>query len=178
MRRWGEYPFEIVQEQIGTRRKRAKASRMTALPGFSFAILRDPFDRLVSAYTSYITVPDKATAVKPGLLMSVERGHKRSSAQSEAPSPADNPLTHPDARIFFAQVYRAWIRELHHLGEKDPITFSHFVRWVVQQEPAVMHRPWQPYSETCRFGHVKYSFIGRVQQSVKRATPREAAKSR
>ena len=66
------------------------------------------------------------------------------------------------------QVYRAWIRELHHLGEKDPITFSHFVRWVVQQEPAAMHRPWQPFSETCRFGHVKYSFIGRAEQPVKR----------
>ena len=73
MRRWGEYPFEIVQEQISTRRKRARASARTALPGFSFAIVRNPFDRLVSAYTSYIAVPDKATAVQPGLLMSVAR---------------------------------------------------------------------------------------------------------
>ena len=74
----------------------------------------------------------------------------------------------PACVLFPLQVYRAWIRELHHLGEKDPITFSHFVRWVVQQEPAAMHRPWQPFSETCRFGHVKYSFIGRAEQPVKR----------
>lgn len=31
-----------------------------------------------------------------------------------------------------------------------------------------MHRPWQPFSETCRFGHVKYSFIGRAEKLVKR----------
>ncbi len=122
MRRWGEYPFEIVEEPISARRKRAK-SGPPALRGFSFAIIRNPFDRLISAFTTYISVPDKATAV-----------------------------------------YRAWIRELHQLGERDPISFSHFVRWVVQQEPAAMHRPWQPFSETCRFGHVKYSFIGRVER--------------
>jgi hypothetical protein len=120
-KRWGEYPFEVVEEQLGSRRRRAKAGP-AALPGFSFAIIRNPFDRLVSAYINYIDVPDKATAV-----------------------------------------YRAWIRELHNLGDKDPISFSHFVRWVTQQEPAVMHRPWQPYTETCKFGSVQYSFIGRVE---------------
>ena len=26
-----------------------------------------------------------------------------------------------------------------------------------------MHRPWQPYTETCKFGSVQYSFIGRVE---------------
>lgn len=120
-RRWGAYPLEVVEEQLVPRRKRAKTG-LTTLPGFSFAIIRNPFDRLVSAYTNYIAVPDKATAV-----------------------------------------YRAWIRELHDLGDKDPISFSHFVRWVVQQEPAAMLHLWQPYTETCRFDSVQYSFIGKVE---------------
>ena len=26
-----------------------------------------------------------------------------------------------------------------------------------------MHRPWQPYSETCRFDRLQYSFVGRAE---------------
>ena len=60
-------------------------------------------------------------------------------------------------------VHRTWIREMHGLGEKDPIGFSHFVRWVAAQDPASMHRAWRPFTRTCHFDVVKYSFIGRFE---------------
>ena len=60
-------------------------------------------------------------------------------------------------------IHRTWIREMHSLGEKEPIGFSHFVRWVVAQEPASMHRAWRPYTRMCRFDTVAYTFIGRFE---------------
>ena len=56
-------------------------------------------------------------------------------------------------------VHRAWIREQHALGEKQPIGFSHFVRWVVAQDPASTHRAWKPISRSCHLGAVQYSHV-------------------
>ena len=58
-------------------------------------------------------------------------------------------------------VHRSWIREMHGLGEKEPIGFSHFVRWVAAQDSSSMHRAWRPYTRSCRFDSARYSFIGR-----------------
>jgi hypothetical protein len=46
---------------------------------------------------------------------------------------------------------------MHALHEKAQISFSHFVRWVVAQEPASTHRAWKPYTRSCRFEAVQYA---------------------
>ena len=73
--------------------------------------------------------------------------------------------------IAYPYAYECSVREMHGLGEKDPIGFSHFVRWVVAQQPASMHRAWRPYARTCRFASVGYTFVGRfetLQEDVER----------
>ena len=96
--RWGAYPFDVFLVQ--------------SLPpnATTVAVVRNPWDRLVSAFIRFIAKADKTTAI-----------------------------------------HRAWIRELYGLDDHETITFSHFVRWVAQQESSVMHRAWQPMTETCRF---------------------------
>ena len=110
--RWGSYPFEIHSVEHGS-----------SQAGFTFAFVRNPFDRLVSAYDRHIAAQTKETAV-----------------------------------------HRAWIREQHGLGDRDTISFSHFVRWLAQQDANVMHNAWRPYSEICGFDRgVTYDFIGRLE---------------
>ena len=94
---------------------------------FTFAFVRNPFDRLVSAYERHIAAQDKGTSI-----------------------------------------HRAWIRELHRLGDREIITFSHFVRWVAQQDGSVMHAAWKPFTTSCGFGLTdrggpKYDFVGRIE---------------
>jgi len=126
--RWGSYPFEVIERPTGVDSTVSlgpldRPSTQRSPEGFfSFAFVRNPFDRLVSAYIRHIVTQDKGTAV-----------------------------------------HRSWIRELHSLGDRDPITFSHFVRWVAQQDPITMHRSWQPYSDTCQFARMHYDFIGRLE---------------
>ena len=130
--RWGPYPFDVLpvegsdterfSVQLLAAQMREQRASSTQPSGLSFAFVRNPFDRLVSAYERHIAAQDKGT-----------------------------------------MIHRAWIRELHSLGDKDPITFSHFVRWVAQQDVSVMHRAWQPFTETCRFGTVRYDFVGRLE---------------
>jgi len=84
--------------------------------------VRNPWDRLASAYSKLIAVEDQRTAV-----------------------------------------HRTWIREMHALGEKEPIGFTHFVRWVAAQEPASMHRAWRPFTRSCHFDRAAYSFIARFE---------------
>ena len=116
--RWGPYPFEVLEPSLGD----AAGGKQPILGGFSFAIVRNPWARLASAYAKLIAVEDQRTSV-----------------------------------------HRTWIREMHNLNEKDSIRFSHFIRWVVAQEPASMHRAWRPYSRTCRFRDVKYDAILRFE---------------
>jgi len=124
-RRWGAYPFEVVDgaaELRRNKRSRRKSHSEIILPGFSVAIVRNPWERLAAAYQRYVEVQDKG-----GFKM------------------------------------KAWIREYHRMGEKDPVTFTHFVRWVVQQQGPRMASYWRPYSEVCRFSTIKYDFVGRVE---------------
>lgn len=136
--RWGAYPFEVVDAQLGARQLSPNSSTTAAssaklsyiLGGFSFAFVRNPWERLASAYAKLIAIEDVRTST-----------------------------------------HRTWIREMHGLAEREPIGFSHFVRWVVAQEPLSMHRAWRPYTRMCHFNRVRYSFIGRferLQQDVER----------
>lgn len=60
---------------------------------------------------------------------------------------------HIAAQTKETNVHRAWIRELHTLGDKDHITFSHFVRWVAQQDGArwmcTRKPPRAPFCRAC-----------------------------
>lgn len=124
--RWGAYPFEVATAgadgRVSLAESDAEGSAHSSAPPFTYAFVRNPFDRLVSAYVRHIATTDKGTSI-----------------------------------------HRAWIRELHGLGDRDPISFSHFVRWIAQQPVSVMHRAWQPFSEICQFDHVKYDYVGRLE---------------
>ena len=106
---WGDYPFRVH-------------SAITTPNATMVAFVRNPWDRLVSAFLRFITVDTKSTAV-----------------------------------------HRAWIREMHGMGDQDVIHFTHFVRWVAQQDSAAMHLAWQPYTATCDFNRVRYSMIIRLE---------------
>ncbi len=122
--RWGDYPFETFESSppVELSNEAALDRAVPAAQGFSFAFVRNPYDRLISAYARYIVTQDKSTAI-----------------------------------------HRAWIREQHGLGDRDPISFSHFVRWIALQDSSLMHRSWQPYSDTCQFKVRHYDFIGRLE---------------
>jgi len=100
----------------------ARRRRLLAAP-LSFVVVRNPWDRLASAYSKLIAIEDQRTAV-----------------------------------------HRTWIREMHGLGERAPIKFSHFVRWVAAQEPASMHRAWRPFTRTCQLERVAYSYVARFER--------------
>lgn len=79
-------------------------------------------------------------------------------------------LIRRDESLTLARYSHDAVREMHNLHEKEPIGFSHFVRWVVAQDVASMHRAWRPYVPTCRFHEVAYDFIGRFE-TVQRDLP-------
>jgi len=123
--RWGPYPFDALDAKAVKIVPNSTAPRI--------AVVRNPWDRLVSAFNRFIAQGDKSTAL-----------------------------------------HRSWIREFFGLYDNEKITFSHFVRWVAQQESGVMHRAWQPMMETCRFGTAfHYSAIIRLEsleEDIKRVT--------
>eukprot|EP00965_Chrysotila_dentata_P234277 6200076-Pleurochrysis_carterae.AAC.12 len=129
-RRWGAYPFDPVDVTKRLRRaatrfhRSSKKQRDPALPGLSFAVVRNPWERLVAAYQGNVDVPDK-------------RG----------------------------QQLRSWIREFHQIPEKETLTFSHFVRWLVTQSPALMDPAWKPFNEVCRFNTLKYTYVARLENA-------------
>ena len=109
--RWGPYPFAVVGA--------SQVAPSTTVVVF----VRNPWDRLVSAFTHYIEVQDRTSST-----------------------------------------HRSWIREFYSLGERDQIQFSHFVRWVAQQDPAAMHRAWQPCTVTCLFQGAQRPLVLRLEQ--------------
>lgn len=92
----------------------------------SFTFVRNPWDRLASAYRSKI-----------------ERGDKVRDRQALA--------------------VQARIRERYGLRRGRPISFGHFVRWVVQQNASAMNTHWMPHSVRCSPLHTPYDYIGRFE---------------
>jgi len=130
---WGGYPFEVAAlEPSSTKRRSKKRGRQGLItpPGFSFAIVRNPFERLASAYETHIRKVPHANG-----------GLDKQGA-----------------------VWRSWIRQFHRMGENEPVSFSDFVRWAVMQSPEQMGPAWRPFSESCRFDRVQYSFIARLER--------------